>query len=340
MTIAFVTGSTGLLGSNLVRLLLAEGWQVKALARRADKLQLQFADLPPQRLEPVIGDLLTPATYAGHLRGVDVVFHTAAYFRESYQGGDHEQALMRVNVDGTRQLLLAAGTAGVPRFVHASSIATLRNDNAVTLQEDDLAAPEDAIDAYYLSKILSDRVVAQFAQCNPSMRICTVIPGWMHGPGDEGPTSAGQFIRDFMLRRLPGVVDASFSVVDARDVARVMLAASEQGIAGRRYLAAGRAMHMQDLLQATERVSGIPAPQRRLPRALLTAIAVVQEAYARLSGRPVLVSLATVRNIRRDRLRRFSDQRIREELGITFRPLEDTLRDSLAWHRHRLNPHP
>lgn len=338
MPIAFVTGSTGLLGNNLVRLLLAKGWHVKALARSATKFQAQFADLPAQAIAPIVGDLLEPATFSRHLRGVDVVFHAAAYFRESYQGGGHEEALMRVNVDGTRQLLHAAAAAGVTRVVHTSSIATLRNATGVTLQEDDLATPEDAVDAYYRSKILCDQVVAQFVQAHPSMRVTTVIPGWMHGPGDEGPTSAGQFIRDFLSRKLPGVVDASFSVVDARDVAQVMLAAALQGKAGRRYLAAGRAMHMRNLMAAMAQVTGIPAPTRRLPRALLTAIALVQEAYARLTGRPVLLSLATVHNIGRDRSRRFSDQRIREELGIQFRPLEDTLRDAVAWHQPRLSP--
>lgn len=336
MNTAFVTGSTGLLGSNLVRLLLAQGWHVKALARQVSKVRSQFADLHTPHLEPIVGDLLHPASFAAHMMGVDVVFHTAAYFRESYQGGTHGEALQQVNVDGTAQLLQAAVMAGVPRFVHTSSIATLRNAPGITLQEDDLATPEDAVDAYYRSKILCDRVVTEFAAEHPSMRIFTVLPGWMHGPGDEGPTSAGQFIRDFLQRKLPGVIDASFSVVDVRDVALVMLTASMHGIASRRYLAAGRAMHMRELMIATAQVSGVPAPTRRLPRALLIALALVQEAYARLSGRPVLVSLATVQNIRRDRARRFSDQRIREELGIQFRPLEDTLRDAVNWHRHRL----
>lgn len=337
MPIAFVTGSTGLLGSNLVRLLVAEGWRVRALARSAEKLRLQFADLPAHGIEPIVGDLVAPTTYAPHLPGVDVVFHTAAYFRESYQGGTHDEALMRVNVDGTQQLLMAAAAAGVPRFVHTSSIATLRNDTAVALHEDDLAEPEDAVDAYYRSKILSDRVVAEFAYGNPSMRIFSVLPGWMHGPGDEGPTSAGRFIRDFLARRLPGVVDASFSVVDARDVAKVMLAASMRGVGGRRYLAAGRGMHMRDLMAVAALVSGVPAPKRRLPSSVLTVIAFAQEAYARISGRPVLLSLATMRNVRRDRARHFSDQRIRDEFGIQFRPLEDTLRDAVAWHRDRLS---
>jgi dihydroflavonol-4-reductase len=339
MNIAFVTGSTGLLGSNLVRLLLAEGWHVKALARSASKAKSQFADLQSPRLEPIIGDLSAPATYSQHLSGVDVLFHTAAYFRESYQGGTHDNALVKVNVEGTLQLLRAAAAAGVSRAVHTSSIATLRNVSGTTLQEDDLAEPDQAVDAYYRSKILSDQAVVQFADQHPSMSIFTVIPGWMHGPGDEGPTSAGQYIRDFLQRKLPGVVDASFSVVDARDVARVMVAASTRGTAGRRYLAAGRSMHMRDLMTVTAQVSGIPAPTRRLPRALLTSIAFVQEIYARLTGRPVLVSLATVRNIQRDRLRRFSSQRIREELDIEFRPLEDTVRDAVDWHRRRLAQH-
>lgn len=340
MSVAFVTGSTGLLGSNVVRLLLAQGWRVRTLARDLRKLKRQFGDPLPELLEPIEGDLLRPQTYAPHLAGVEAVFHTAAYFRESYEGGRHDAALARVNVDGTVKLLALAADAHVPHFIHTSSIATLRNISGVLLHEDDLADPNDAVDAYYRSKILSDRAVSNFAARHPDLKVLTVIPGWMHGPGDDGPTSAGRFVQDYLCGRLPGVVDASFSLVDARDVAQAMLAALQRGVPGRRYLAAGRAMQMRELMAHMAQVSGIPAPTRSVPRWLLLMLATLQEGWARLSGQPALLSWATVRNIGRDRARQFSDQRLREELGLAFRPVADTLRDAIAWHRDRLQLSP
>lgn len=81
---AFVTGATGLLGNNLVRELIADGWSVRALVRSPEKATLQFAGLD---LEIITGDMLDVRGFADALKGVDVVFHTAAYFRDSYKGG-------------------------------------------------------------------------------------------------------------------------------------------------------------------------------------------------------------------------------------------------------------
>jgi uncharacterized protein YbjT (DUF2867 family) len=82
--VAFVTGSTGLLGNHLVRQLLARRFHVRALARSKEKADVQFAGLP---IEIVLGDVANVSSFASHLDGVEVLFHTAAYFRESFQGG-------------------------------------------------------------------------------------------------------------------------------------------------------------------------------------------------------------------------------------------------------------
>src|ERR1700739_4952884 len=99
---AFVTGATGLLGNNLVRLLIARGVRVKALARSREKAAKQFENLP---VEIVLGDIANIAGFAEHLRGVDVLFHTAAFFRDSFKGGRHWKELHDTNVRGTKALL-------------------------------------------------------------------------------------------------------------------------------------------------------------------------------------------------------------------------------------------
>jgi len=325
-----VTGATGLLGNNLVRELIADGWRVRALARSPQKAARQFAGLD---LDIVTGDMLDVPAFAAALQGVDVVFHTAAYFRDSYRGGHHWDALKATNVEGTRALLQQAWDAGVRRFVHTSSIAVLRGAPGQITDETKLRDERDA-DDYYRSKILSERVVLGFLDTHPDFWAAMVLPGWMHGPGDIGPTSAGQTVLDVALERLPGVPPGSFSVVDARDVARAMILANLKGRRGERYLAAGRHMTMADLMPLIGEVTGAKAPTRHLPLPLLYLIAAGNEVYARVTGKPVLLSWAVARNMaREDGRSRYDPTKSKTELGLDYRPVRETLRDEVAWFR-------
>jgi len=114
--------------------------------------------------------------------------------------------------------------------------------------------PEEA-DDYYRSKILADRKVDAFLKTHLDMWACMVLPGWMVGPGDVGPTSSGQVILDFLYRKLPGIPPATFPTVDARDVAEAMWLAAQKGRRGERYLVAGR--HMSDGRSISETGAGL-----------------------------------------------------------------------------------
>ncbi len=328
---AFVTGATGLLGNNLVRELVARGVRVKALARNRLKAEAQLQGL--SGVEIVVGDMSDVAAFAAHLTGCDVVFHTAAFFRDNYKGGSHWDELKRINIDGAAALVAAAGAAGIGRFVHVSSIAVLSGAPGQMMTEAD-ERPEEGADDYYRSKILSERAVREAAAAWPAMSLSYVLPGWMWGPGDAGPTSSGQSLLDAVKGKLPGVPPGSFSLVDARDVAQAAIAAAEKGRSGERYLAAGRHMTMADLLPLVERVSGVAMPKRRLPYGLLYTLALAQELYARVSGKPVLLSLATVKLLAQENDRSHYDHsKSQRELGLTFRPIEETVRDTLNWYR-------
>jgi len=95
MKSAFVTGSTGLLGNNLVRELVRQGVHVKGLARSKDKARQQFADLSVDIVE---GDMTDVAGFAAALKGCDALFHTAAHFRDCYKGGQHAAKMQATNV--------------------------------------------------------------------------------------------------------------------------------------------------------------------------------------------------------------------------------------------------
>jgi dihydroflavonol-4-reductase len=332
---AFVTGATGLLGNNLVRALLKDGYNVRAMARSREKAEKQFSDLGSvSALEIVEGDLGAIESLAPAFKGVDVLFHTAAYFRDSYKGGNHWQVLYDTNITGTLRLLNTAYSAGVRQLVHASSSAVLMKTAPGVPIDETMRRPESEADDYYKSKILTDKAIDGFTAEHPDFKAVFILPGWMHGPGDLGPTSAGQFVLEFMNDKLPGIIDSSLPVIDARDVAKVMVAAATKGRNGERYLAAKESMTLEDLYKRMEKVSGKQGPKMKIPTPLLWVVGAMSELYAKLSGKPVLVGLAAVKLLVVDKGHPgFNPAKGIAELGATYRPVEETLHDVLTWYR-------
>ena len=330
MKTAFVTGSTGLLGNNLVRELIKKGFQVKALARSKNKAKQQFDGLD---VEIVEGDLTDIQGFKDSLIGCDVLFHTAAFFRDNYKGGDHWRELHQINVEGTRILLETAYQAGIRRVIHTSSIAVLNGERGELIDET-MLRDEKSADNYYRSKILADQEVINFLNYYPDMFISMVLPGWMFGPRDIGPTSSGEFVLNFLEEKLPGIVPGSFSIVDARDVALIQIAALEYGRRGERYLAAGRHMTMAQLFPLMSEISGIKAPTKKIPWVLLKGIAFLNEMYGSITKKQVLLSKATVKLMATEEDRtHFNHEKTLKELGITFRPIEETLTSVIEWYR-------
>src|SRR5262249_42954689 len=102
-----------------------------------------------------------------------------------------------------------------------------------------------------------------------------------------------------------------------------------------RYLSAGRNMTVASFAKILERVTGVKAPTRRLPMPMLYLIGGLGEAWARVTRKPVLLSLATVRLMAREKGRTAFDHAKRErELGLQFRPVDETLRDEVEWYRN------
>ncbi len=327
---AFVTGATGLLGNNLVRLLVSRGVRVKALVRSKQKAADQFAGLP---IEIVQGDMRDVSGFAASLRGVDILFHTAAYFRDDFKGGRHWKELSEINVRGTADLLSHAYSAGIRQVIHTSSTTVLTGAPNELIDETMRRAMADAPD-YPRSKILADLEVDKFLEQHPDMFACMVLPGWMVGPGDIGPTSSGQLVLDFLERKLPGIPQATFSMVDARDVAEAMLAAALKGRRGDRYIAAGRHIEMAEIFALLEELTQVPAPRRVVPFPLLYMLAAANEIWHFISGKPALISLTGVRFMEKERNRtHFDNSKSEGELGVGFRPVEETLRDTICWYR-------
>lgn len=326
---AFVTGSTGLLGSNLVRELVDQGHTVKALVRSVEKAKHLLGDVP--QVQFIQGDLQNIAAFAPHLRGCDLLFHTAAYFREYYQPGNHWQTLQRLNVEATIELLEAAEKAGMRKAIYVSSSGCIgNNSDGSPGSEATPPGPLTYSNLYFKSKLMAEAAVAHFLQRSP-LPVVLICPGAMFGPQDAAPTDLGQLVLDYLHRKIPGLLSGGVSAVDARDVAKAMVAAVERGRSGDRYLVAGRFYPMADLMARLESVSGVPAPKLPVPGFAMRLLALFSTWTARLTGRKPDIPIEGVKVILAALA--YDSTKAQRELGVQFRPLEATLRDQVAWYR-------
>ena len=114
-----ITGAAGFVGRHVVARLVAEGERPRCLVRDVAKAR---SSLPAERVELIEGDTTKPATLAPALAGVDTVIHAAFITAERKQGpGVNYQD---TNVNGTRNLVSAAKSAGVARIVVAGGLGT------------------------------------------------------------------------------------------------------------------------------------------------------------------------------------------------------------------------
>lgn len=327
---AFVTGATGLLGNNLVRALLAEGHAVRALVRSDEKARRLLADTGA---ELVRGDMADVRAFAPALEGCDVVFHTAAYFRESYGRGNHWPHLEAINIRGTLVLAESARARGVRRFVDTSTAGIIgRKPDGSPGDEATPPAPIARRNLYFKSKYAVAAGLRALAP-RPGLDIVQVLPGWMFGPWDAAPTASGRFVLDFLGEGLPAIPPGGISAVDARDVASGMIRAAERGSPGQRYILGGAFVTLADVANALAQVTGLRAPTARLPYPVAWAYAAFAQAWARVSGGEPPVTVEAVRMMHA-RLH-VSSAKAERDLGWRHRPLVETLRDEVAWYRAR-----
>jgi len=329
-----VTGATGLAGGNLVRALVRRGLRVRVLARPRSNLAA-LRDLAA--VEAVTGDILDRGSLEVALRGVAEVYHCAARVR---MWEPDPEAMRRVNVDGTRNVLELAERAGVRRVVHMSTVDAIGfatpdgwgsrdrpSHEGVPYANDRFGIP------YMTTKHEAQRVALSFAQAG-RLEVVVVNPTFMLGPFDVRPSS-GLLILQVARRRVKGYPPGTNNFVDVRDVAEGTVAAMEKGRSGELYILGNENLAYGEMFARIARVVGVPPPGLRLPRAAVLAGGAAGSLYGRLLGRfgaaPESVNRATARMGCEDHC--FDASRAVRELGMPQTPLERAVEDAWRWFR-------
>jgi dihydroflavonol-4-reductase len=320
----FVTGGTGFIGGAVVRRLVQEGHEVRALVRPGSDTQ-QLEGLPVERVE---GDLKDPESLRRGVARCDWVFHVAALY--AYWGHPWED-FYQTNVEGTRHVLEAARDEMVERVVYTSSIAVLGvHKDGTPATEDTPSSLEDRIGPYQRSKFLAEEVAHDFAR--EGLPVVIVNPSTPVGVGDHKPTPSGQIIVDFLNGRMFGYVNTGLNIVDVDVVAAGHLLAAERGRVGERYILGGENLTLKQVLDILADVSGRPPVRLRIPHWVALSFAYVDAGLARLNpGRTPTATPDKVRLSRRYEW--FSAGKAMRELGLPESPAREAFRAAVEWYR-------
>ena len=315
MAKTLITGSTGFIGSHVARSLSRRGDELRVLIRTgSDDGALAGLDF-----ERINGDITDRRAVRRALEGASRVFHVAGL--TSMRSGDADR-VFEVNQGGTRVITEESLAAGVERFVHTSSVAAIgpaptggRGDETQAFTAGGLGI------AYMNSKREAEAEVMGAAA--RGLDAVIVNPTFVLGPGDATSSSMG-LVRRFLLRRIPAYVDGGLNIVDVRDVADGHLLADAKGETGERYILGGRNFTLQRLFADLQRISGIPAPQLKLPAQLAEAGARVSEQL----GLPLGLAVDETRSAAL--WWTYSSAKAKRELGFSPRPHEETLEAAIA----------
>ncbi|MBW4668740.1 MAG: NAD-dependent epimerase/dehydratase family protein [Cyanomargarita calcarea GSE-NOS-MK-12-04C] len=322
---AFVTGGTGFIGANLIRLLLQEGYQVKALVRPTSRLD----NLEGLNVEIVTGDLNNP-DLSWQMQGCQVLFHTAAHY--SLWQADREKLYLH-NVMGTRNVLNAAAKAGIERTVYTSSVAAIgAGENAQVVDETHQSPVEKLVGDYKKSKFFAEQEAVKAA--NFGIDVVIVNPSTPIGPWDIKPTPTGDdIILRFLRRQMPVYLDTGLNFIDVRDVASGHLLALQKGKTGTRYILGNQNLTLKALLEQLAQITGLNPPRRTVPTWLPLSVAWVDEIILTRFGKSPSVPLDGVRMAHQYMY--YDPSKAIRELGLPQTPITTALQDAVEWFSAR-----
>lgn len=315
-----ITGASGFVGGDLASRLVEQGRSVRALVRSessAERVRALGAD--PHLVDLHDGDGLRRALW-----GVPLLFHVAGVNDTCPRD---VAAMDRTNVEGTRQVVVAAADAGVGRVVVTSSAATIGEAEG-TIGAEHTAHTGDYLSPYARSKHRAE--LAAFATADDvGLDLVAVNPSSVQGPGRSG--GSARLILHALRRPRPWLFDTTVSIVDIADCTDGHVAAAERGRAGERYLLSGATTRVSHAVDVASEAAGVTVAPRWLSEGTIRAIG---RPAARLASwmRPGAgVCPALIDTLLHGH--RFDASKSTRDLGMSYRPLEDTLARTIAWFR-------
>ncbi|CAN5424755.1 NAD-dependent epimerase/dehydratase family protein [soil metagenome] len=322
----FITGATGYIGNNLSKRLAGEGHTIHALCRSSYKSSL----LEHENIKLFIGDITDPLSIRNAMVGCEQVYHLAAYARV---WAKDPSTYYTLNVEGTRNVLDVAKDLGLNDIVITSTAGVLGPSGEKPVKEDDVRIG-NILNEYEETKTQSEDLCREYA-ARFGMRIVIVNPPRVYGPGVESESNAlTRMVKLYIQgkwRILPGDGKRVGSYVHVDDVAYGHILAMEKGRAGERYALSGVNASYSEFFDAIAKVDGKKNILFPMPVWLMVIAGYGLMGYSKLTGKAPLITPKWIRKYLYNWS--LSCEKAQQELGYTYRPLEEGLQQTIEWIR-------
>lgn len=307
-----LTGGAGLVGNELIQQLLEQGEQVKAIYHSTP---LSISHL---NLEIVQCDILDVVALEEIMKGITHVYHSAALV--SYAPRDRHQ-LLKINVEGTANIVNACIDAGIEKLVHVSSVAALgRTDKGEIISEQMNWTEETSNSIYGKSKYFAEMEV--WRGIGEGMQAVIVNPTLILGGNNWESGSSALFKKayDEFKWHTEGVT----GFVDVRDVARAMILLMNSEITSQRFILNGDNLSYKEVFSTIATCFGKKPPYKKVTSFMAELIWRIESVKAAVNGNKSLLTKETARTAL-SRVR-FDNSKILKALpGFEFTKIKETI---------------
>jgi dihydroflavonol-4-reductase len=316
-----VTGATGHIGNVLIRQLLATGQDVRAIVPVEEDLT-PLKGLP---IEILTGDVRNLGSLLNGFRGADMVYHLAGII--SILPGKR-RILEEVNVQGTKNVIIACRQCNVKRLIYASSIHALKElAHGSVITESQPFDPIAVLGEYAKSKARASLEVIKGIE--NGLDAVIVCPTGVIGPYDFKGSEMGHLILTFLRHKLPAGVNGAYDFIDVRDVSTGLILAGQRGVKGEMYIMSGERISIRELFSLLETISGTRAPSIMIPCWLARIAGIVSTPFILWRKKKPLFTAYSIDVLRSNSV--VDSSKARSTLGYSARPIINSLKDTIAW---------
>lgn len=327
----FVTGGSGILGSHLLFNLSKKEESIRALYRNQEKIgqvRSLFRFYNPEgweaqflKIEWIKGDILDITEMLEFTEGCRQIYHCAALV--SFHPKDFFQ-LMKINREGTENVVNAALHNNIEKLCHVSSTAAIGGDSKDVISENTKWKNQPNNSAYGISKYSAEREV--WRGIEEGLNAVIVNPCVILGAGDWNESSLTIF--KTVQKGISFYPPGANATVDVRDVAEIMERLMESDIHGERFLCTGSNQSFKDLMTCIAKELNAKEPTRTVNKLVVTIARRVLSIFKGIIGQRSDITKETVNNLFASKS--YDNSKVKEALNFEFRNLEEQVKNAIT----------
>lgn len=319
----FITGADGILGNNLVRMLLEKDHEIKVFIETGRKAPY-LEEVPVKKCH---GSILNYPELKEAMDGSDIVIHAAA--KTDTHPPRHE-SYWKVNVEGTRKIIDAVKETGAKRLIH---IGTANSFGPGDEKDPGDETREYTAGKYHLDYMCSKRAAQEEvlkAVREEELDAVIVNPTFMIGPYDSKPSS-GTMILAVNKGKIPGYPSGGRNFVYVGDVAAAIVAAIEKGRRGECYIVGNENLSYREAFGKMAGALGVKPPKMKMPGWLTLAYGRMMTVMGTVLPftPPVNYPMALISTEKHY----YSNEKAKRELGLQPTPVSEALEEAVNWFR-------